>query len=202
MIRSDKGYVLNRNHRNCSLLARKGDVMLLSFKAKNFACFPNDFGICMYACTQFEWNNRVTPIEAGEFKVLKKCGIFGANSSGKSYVLKAISTFLTVIYHGHIDYGTQAQSYFKTSIPFALNVKNKLMTSSFEIEFYLGNSVYKYAMETYRDKIVKERLKQSNLPAHLSESPDYKSKTIFDIKYFDLIEIEKKTKMQQKRLLN
>ncbi len=174
--------LLNRmNKRLTKVLAQNGvDCMLLKFTVSNFACFQGEAVINFYADTKLTWNDRVNAIETNGVTILRKCAIFGNNSTGKSYLTKALSVFLTTIFYGYIEYGSEASDILKTSIPYALKKDSKFIPSFFEIELLINGVIYKYGIETIRDKIFKEWLYK------ISDN-QRNEELIFNNKYFDFI---------------
>ncbi len=83
----------------------------------------------------------------GKQRVVPCLALFGANASGKSNIIQAFSTFKNIIAKGIEPH---------TFNPNRLNTKHT--STSFELEFYLEESVYSYFLEFDVEQIVAERL--------------------------------------------
>ena len=135
-------------------------AMIISFSVKNYK------SICERITLNFEANlkdctfpqNIVKEIaheEDNEIGCLTTLGIWGANASGKSNILQAISDFLYLITNSnHYDIDDVIEEYK----PFRLSQETKTNPIEFEIEFILKNTRYLYLVEIQQDKVLKEIL--------------------------------------------
>ena len=63
--------------------------MILEFSVKNFLSFKEKVTFSMIANSNKELNDNY--VEIGGYKVLKSAAIYGANASGKSNLIKALT---------------------------------------------------------------------------------------------------------------
>jgi AAA15 family ATPase/GTPase len=90
-------------------------------------------------------------IHTERHNVLKGAVIYGANSSGKSNLIKAMSTMRRIVF----------QSFEKSSTsdlniePFLLDTISETEPSFFEVTFLLNNIKYRYGFELTNSKINK-----------------------------------------------
>lgn len=118
--------------------------MLIRFNVSNFLSFykrtngkSEEFSLI--------GNNEKHSIEKDNFNILKFSAIYGANASGKSNFIKAITFFRTTILQGKIS-DKYYESYCK-----AIN-EAKTEKSYFEIEFTINDKLYSYGFEAVLSK--------------------------------------------------
>lgn len=130
--------------------------MIFNFKIKNFKSIvdlnidfsygegkaPNNYKDFPYHVFFNVKNERVVPITA----------IYGANASGKSNVLKAISKFISVV-----KLGFNNNLFGEIYCPNKINAKYN--TTEFQIKFSVEDSIYVYSIEYNKDSILSENLK-------------------------------------------
>lgn len=118
--------------------------VLLSFSAENVRSFPAEFGLSLLATTVAEPGVRRTVAwrEGGKpIGVLPVAGVFGANASGKSNVLRAMADMREYVLHSfrHGDpTGGMPQR------PFKLSVETLERPSRFEIDLILCGVRHQY----------------------------------------------------------
>ena len=135
--------------------------MLLQFKVRNFMSFRDEVILDMMASNTDELKENV--IEEAGNAVLKTATIFGANASGKSNVVKAItSAIMTIRESEHIQLG---DSLFRI-IPFKLDSLSRFSVTTFEFTFIAEGTkhVYGFSADT---KIISEEY----LLAYYSQRP-------------------------------
>jgi AAA15 family ATPase/GTPase len=86
-------------------------------------------------------------------KILKSIGLFGANASGKSNILKAINFCWRTILNSHLN----NEGYFFNFSPFKFDDYSK-KSSSFSIDFIHENIYYEYSFSLTLTEIIKESL--------------------------------------------
>ncbi len=142
--------------------------MLIRFNVKNFLSFDSreDGKSEEFSMIAGKVRNKKEHVyDTGDAKILKFSAIYGANASGKSNLVKALSfmrrTILKGLPKGHID------AYCK------VNKENKKKESYFEMEILLDGKYYAYGFEVVlsQSKFISEWL--------VELTPDSKEKTIF-----------------------
>lgn len=135
----------------CEKFTKNGDYMLINFKFSNYKSFKDKAEFSMEPLTN---NGSISnAIETGYKKapcVYRTSAIFGANASGKSSFIHAVSYFQ----------GLMEMSYLKRfneqmEVP-AYKLSDTEKNSTFEFEFVKNKVVYKYFVELNNDGIVKE----------------------------------------------
>ena len=142
--------------------------MLIRFNVKNFLSFDSrengkseEFSMIAGKVR----NKKEHVYDTGDAKILKFSAIYGANASGKSNLVKALSfmrrTILKGLPKGHTD------AYCK------VNKENKKKESYFEMEILLDGKYYAYGFEVVlsQSKFISEWL--------IELTPDSREKTIF-----------------------
>ena len=124
--------------------------MLLGFKVKNFKSFKDLQYFSMLASKVRLNENHIT--EIGKYKILNFSEIFGANGSGKSNLILAISMLKTIVNSG-VD-SLINNLYYRGS------KSGKLENSYFEYEITLNDKFYSYGFELniFKREIVSEWL--------------------------------------------
>ncbi len=128
--------------------------MLINFTVGNFLSFKDKKTLSMEATAITEFKDRV--IVKGKHKLLPSAVIYGANSSGKSNLIKAMEKFVDLV----ID-STKLNSKDTLDItPFLLNPNTEKQPSYFEIELFVENDVYRYGFSADNKKVYEEWLYQ------------------------------------------
>ncbi len=175
--------------------------MLLEFGVKNFRSIKDEAVFSLIA------NDNVSKLAnvfthklatGEEIRLLKSAAIFGANASGKSNVLKALSTFLFMIHQNHIEAGEEIEYYN----PFKFNMETREQPISFWMSF-VGPNEYKYKYSFSFDwlHIVEEKL-EFYLNG-ISKSPEialYREKEKNDVHIGKLSESNKQFKVFHNQL--
>lgn len=118
--------------------------MLLNFRASNHRSFRDEFEFSLLASRvaeadvvrEIEWNS-----SGSKVSVLPAAILYGANASGKSNLLKALS-FMRHVVLGSFRYGTTESPL--PHHPFLLSPKTKDAPSSFEVELVLNGVRHMY----------------------------------------------------------
>ena len=118
--------------------------MLLRFRCKNFRSIREEQELSLIATntrTDEKGESLIdTPFE--DLKLLRCAAIYGANASGKSNVLAALSAFSQIV--------SQSQRLWKPNgpipayAPFLLDEVSRTEETEFEIGFLIDSSTYKY----------------------------------------------------------
>lgn len=126
--------------------------MLINFTVGNFRSFKEKKTLSMEASSITELKERV--ITKGKHKLLPSAVIYGANSSGKSNLIKAMEKFQDLIKDSAKLNSTDSLNIE----PFLLNPNTEKEPSYFEIEVYIKNDIYRYGFLADSKKIYEEWL--------------------------------------------
>ncbi|EDM26134.1 abortive infection protein, putative [Lentisphaera araneosa HTCC2155] len=128
--------------------------MLLSFTVGNFCSIKEPVTLDMQSMGQVsELKDNV--IVSGQNKLLRSTVIYGANGSGKSNVIEAMSFCKNYV---RDSIRNQEGDKVKDLVPFLLGDEKGEDPSFFEVEFLIGTSKYRYGFELNRESIVGEWL--------------------------------------------
>lgn len=127
--------------------------MLVDFNAKNFRSFNErqDFSLVKSKSDE-HLNNSFNINENSNFSLLKTAAIYGANASGKSTFLKALSTMKRMV-TGNYQRGDKLPV-----VPFKLNSSTINQPTEFEITFIVDNIRYQYGFSASSTQIYDEWL--------------------------------------------
>ncbi|MBA7690171.1 hypothetical protein ES703_98695 [subsurface metagenome] len=124
--------------------------MLVEFKVGNYRSFREEQTLSLVASKDTELDENC--VDQGKLRLLKAVGIYGPNASGKSNLIKALSTMQQIII-------TQAGPGEKLPVtPFKLDDKYSKEPSSFEVTFYQGEVRYQYGFTATSERIYDEWL--------------------------------------------
>lgn len=130
--------------------------MLLEFRVKNFLSIKDEVCLDLKATNITDFGD-INLIHTERYNILKGAVIYGANSSGKSNLIKAMSTMRRIVF----------QSFEKSSTselniePFLLDTVSETEPSFFEVTFLLNNIKYRYGFELTNSKIKAEWLMEA-----------------------------------------
>jgi len=126
--------------------------MIIEFTIGNFLSFKERMTLSLEPTAITEHQSSV--FEIGHQKLLKSVVLYGANSSGKSNYLKAMSVMKRIIMTS-----MEKSSVSKNNIkPFLLNSETRNLPSFFEIVFLIDKVRYRYGFEIDSEKIHAEWL--------------------------------------------
>ena len=134
--------------------------MLVEFKFENFRSFKNEAYFSMKP-SSLNGNNKNTILTNLKKipQIYRTAGIFGANASGKSNIIKAFQLFNFLI-----------KTSFKSEINdlinedrYVLDDENTHKPTSFEISFIYNNNLYKYGITYVPSEILKEFLTYTDI---------------------------------------
>ena len=115
--------------------------MLVNFTIKNYRSFKQERTFSMEASSIKE--HKVSVISKNKYNLLPLSVFYGANSSGKSNLIKAIGTMRYIIEHSVRLNVSDTLPYD----PFALDEDSNSQPTSFEIQFIKGEALYRYGFE-------------------------------------------------------
>lgn len=126
--------------------------MIINFTVGNYHSFKDKKVLSMEATAIKELNESI--IKRDGYKLLPSAVIYGANSSGKSNLLKAIGKFTEII-----STSSKLNSTDKLNItPFLLNPHTAQTPSYFEIELLIDKQIYTYGFTADNQKVYEEWL--------------------------------------------
>jgi AAA15 family ATPase/GTPase len=133
--------------------------MLIEFTIQNYASFNTSQTLSMLASSSTKENfNETNIIPVNKFGIdnlLKSATIFGANSSGKSNLVKALYIFRNII----LESLNKANSdNLSGVVPFLIKDEIYDIPSEFEIVFIVDSNIYRYGISISEQKILEEWL--------------------------------------------
>ena len=115
--------------------------MIIEFTVGNFLSFKEKKTLSLEATNITEYKD--SAFQAGKYKLLKSAVLYGANSSGKSNFIKAMSTMKRIVM---TSVEKSSASKFEI-IPFLLNPNTENQPTYFEIVFLIDKERYRYGFE-------------------------------------------------------
>ena len=133
--------------------------MLLQFSIENFLSFKQKAILdCKAGAIKEYPENTIDTILNTELRLLKSLGIYGANSSGKSNLIKAFSFMRFFV----INSFKESQAHEQIPVqPFKLSTGGKDTPSTFEAIFLIGDVRYKYGFSISNNSVHSEWLFQT-----------------------------------------
>jgi len=132
--------------------------MLVQFSIKNFKTFK-DKATLSFVASNYDRDTReednIFQDLSFNLRILKSAAIYGANASGKSKFIEA----LTFMKYFVVTSAKDSQKGDKISVePFKLNVESEKEPSEFEIIFIFKNVMYRYGFEVNENIVISEWL--------------------------------------------
>lgn len=129
--------------------------MLIKFSVSNFRSIKEEQTLSMIADSSTRKNdNTFVPIKDNKLRLLNSAAIYGANASGKSNILKALTTLLSYIHTLNIDVNDNIPYYE----PFELDKLCLSQPSIFKLSFIIEGIMYKYKIAFDRLEVHHEQL--------------------------------------------
>lgn len=128
--------------------------MLIEFTVGNFLSFKDKKTLDLNAASITELPENV--VKCGSHKLLRSAVVYGANSSGKSNLIKAIERMKMVVLSSVRLNDGEALHY----TPFLLSSETEHAPTHFEVEFLIESTKYRYGFEYNETQIVNEWLFQ------------------------------------------
>ncbi len=126
--------------------------MLVNFTFKNFRSFKNEMTLSMEAAPIQELSDAV--VKSCDEELLPVAVMYGANSSGKSNVLKALKAMRDVLLNS-----VRLNPKDKLDAePFSLDLTSGDEPTSFEIQFTLNDSRFRYGFDYIAEAVIAEWL--------------------------------------------
>lgn len=126
--------------------------MLVNFTFKNYRSFKNEMTLSMEAASIQELSDAV--VKSCDEELLPVAVMYGANSSGKSNVLKALKAMRDVLLNS-VKLNPKDRL---EAEPFSLDLTSGDEPTSVEIQFTLNNSKFRYGFDYTAEAIVAEWL--------------------------------------------
>ncbi len=126
--------------------------MLINFTFKNFRSFRDEMTLSMEAASIQELSEAV--VKSCDEELLPVAVMFGANSSGKSNVLKALKAMRDVLLNS-VKLNPKDKL---DAEPFCLDLTSAEQPTSFEIQFTLNGSKFRYGFDYTANEILAEWL--------------------------------------------
>ncbi len=137
--------------------------MLIEFKYKNFLSFKNEAKFLMTRVNSFKEHLDTNVIKTEkEFDILKTAAIYGANGSGKSNFIKAMSNMCYVIFNSFSNSLLKEEERPVKDYSFKLSSKEEKAATFFEVSFLQKSIIYRYGFEINKGEIKKEWLFRKN----------------------------------------
>lgn len=142
--------------------------MLLSFSVGNYLSFKTKTTLSLLATSIKEHINTNISF-AGRYTLLKSAVMYGANASGKSNFIKAVSTMRRLVLQSFEQSSTEGLGI----TPFLLNTETEHAPSFFEVILLIDDVCYRYGFEVTNHRVHAEWLfetkKQAEKPLFIRE---------------------------------
>lgn len=125
-------------------------AMLVEFRVGNYRSFREEQTLSLVASNDTELTDNC--VDQGKLRLLKAAGVYGPNASGKSNLIRALSTMRRII----IKPSKPREQLPVT--PFKLDDEYINKPSSFEVTFYHGEFRYQYGFTATSERIHDEWL--------------------------------------------
>ena len=131
--------------------------MLMQFSVKNFKSFKEKQVFSMEAGAGDENIENIINIKGTNENVLKSTALYGANASGKTNLISALSVAILMV---RLSNNRQPGEKLMQIEPFAFDDKTVNEPSEFEFIFYTNNNKYIYGFKADKNRIYEEYLYQ------------------------------------------
>ncbi len=126
--------------------------MLIEFRVKNYRSFRDEQVLSLVASSDKTLNQNCVSI--GKLRLLKVVGIYGANASGKSNLIKAINCMQKLV----LDSADFKPGRNLGVTPFLLDNKSQKEPTSFEVTFLQNGIRYQYGFNVTNNRVQEEWL--------------------------------------------
>lgn len=127
--------------------------MIQEFKVKNFLSFKDEQVLSFEPTPDSHYEKEYCIEVCDDIKLLKMAFIYGANGSGKSNLLIALSFLKEIITEAPKDKNEKI-----ALAPFMLDDNSKSLNTNFSITFFLNRKKFVYEVELNSDVIISETL--------------------------------------------
>lgn len=157
-------------------------TMLIQFRFKNFKSFRDDTVLDFSATEDTENEYRIAKV--GDERILTAAGIFGANASGKSNVIKAFRYMMEYV-TSSVVYSRDKVRGINRLTPFLFDNKSKDAESLFEVFFSRetgrGYTIYNYGFSVSQNGVTEEWLNYKAASGKEYNSIFYRGKNELDL---------------------
>lgn len=136
--------------------------MILHFKVGNYRSINEPVILSMEAETRISDQKSENTFELNGHQILKAAAIYGANASGKSNIVKALSFMTSFLLNSSKE--SQMGEPIPTE-PFVLDSESAQKPSLFELVFIMNKIKYRYGLEVDEERVHKEWLFQTKQKA-------------------------------------
>jgi len=126
--------------------------MLVEFRVRNFRSFRDEQVLSLVASRDKTLDENC--VREGGLKLLKSVGLYGANASGKSNLIKALDLMRDIV----VDSAGYKPGRELRITPFLLDSRSSQEPSMFEVTFYHEGVRYQYGFEATNTRIEEEWL--------------------------------------------
>jgi uncharacterized protein len=126
--------------------------MLLEFRVKNYRSFREEKVLSLVASSDTSLPDNLQ--QEGNFQIVKGAGLYGANASGKSNLIRALDTMQDMVLES-MDYKPEHPL---PIFPFQLDIHSREEPTEFEVSFTYEGNRYQYGFSTTRSRIKTEWL--------------------------------------------
>jgi len=129
--------------------------MLIQFSVSNFASIKDEVVFSMVASNKDENSNNLIGVDNKDERVVRTTAIYGANASGKTNFMKAISSGILMVRRSNT---TQVGEKLIEMIPFKFDNETKNKPCKFEFIFISNGIKYVYGFSADINKVYEEYL--------------------------------------------
>lgn len=131
--------------------------MIEGFSVENFLSFRDKVSISFKAgaIKEFKEENTFKPVYKSDDALLKSIGVFGANGSGKSNLLKALGFMKYFVLNSSKESNSNESIPVK---PFLLSTVSNMKSSTFEVIFYVKEDKFRYGFSVDSKQVNSEWL--------------------------------------------
>lgn len=128
--------------------------MIIEFSVENFRSFKDRVTFNMDSSSSKKFSQNLINLDGGN-NLLKSAVIYGANSAGKSNLIKAIDFMKGMVMNSHTF---TVNSKIPFVVPFKLSKATQNKPSKFELIFLFGGKTYRYGFSCNSTKVFEEYL--------------------------------------------
>lgn len=129
---------------------------LVEFRTRNIMCYQDETAVSLEASrlANAEVVHHIRTASATPTKILPAAGVFGANGSGKSALLKAMQQMRSLVLNSFRAGATGSGLPRK---PFLLDAAPEQRSSEFAVDLIVGGVYWRYAFEFDSERVLEER---------------------------------------------